>query len=145
MRWCRFRSGDDVAFAIVDGDKIREVSGSPFGAWSETGRTIPLADADLDVPVYPGNFYAIGSNYASHIETRSKVKGVNPIYYDKPRVGHRANSALLPNGHAIVKPKGSTDDFQYEAELVAVIGKRARRVTPEQARDCEILHRRARL
>jgi 2-keto-4-pentenoate hydratase/2-oxohepta-3-ene-1,7-dioic acid hydratase in catechol pathway len=134
MRWCRFRSGDDVAFAYIDGDRLHEITGTPFGAFRETGRKIPLSEADLDVPVYPGNFYAIGSNYASHIETRSKVKGTKPIYYDAPRVGHRANSALLPHGHAIMKPKGSTDDFQYEAELVAVIGKRMRRVTPDEAR-----------
>ena len=111
MRWCRFRSGDAISFAIVDGETLREVSGTPFGAWTETGRKLPLAQADLDVPVFPGTLYAIGSNYASHIETRSKVKGVKPVYYDAPRVGHRANSALLPQKQAIVKPKGEPRRF----------------------------------
>jgi 2-keto-4-pentenoate hydratase/2-oxohepta-3-ene-1,7-dioic acid hydratase in catechol pathway len=136
MIWCRFQSGDAISFGVVEGERIEEVSGSPFGKWDYSGRTFAVTDVTLDVPVIPGNFYAIGSNYASHVEERGKVRGTGAKYYDVPRVGYRANSALLPNGRDIVKPLGSGEQFQYEAELVAVIGKPARRVTPEEARSC---------
>ena len=115
---------------------IARVDGSPLGAWSKTGATFALQDVELLVPVIPGTFYAIGSNYAAHVEKRGAVRGTGAKYYDSPRVGYRANSALLAHAKAIVKPVESGDEFQYEAELVAVIGKTARRVTPEEARAC---------
>jgi len=65
----------------------------------------------------------------------AKAAGREPIYYERPRVGYRANSALVAHGEDIVKPADSTELFQYEAELVAVIGKTGRNVTPEQAWD----------
>ncbi|HEV2574446.1 MAG TPA: fumarylacetoacetate hydrolase family protein [Beijerinckiaceae bacterium] len=136
MIWCRFLRDDAVSYGVVEDGRIKEVSGSPFGTWDYSGRTFAVADVTLDVPVVPGNFYAIGSNYASHVEERGKVRGTGAKYYDVPRVGYRANSALLPTGQNIVKPQGSGEQFQYEGELVAVIGKKARRVSPEEAWSC---------
>jgi 2-keto-4-pentenoate hydratase/2-oxohepta-3-ene-1,7-dioic acid hydratase in catechol pathway len=86
--------------------------------------------------VIPPTFYAIGSNYRDHIVGRAKVKGTVPKFYDRPRVGYRANSALVADGEDIVKPADAGPDFQYEGELVAVIGKTARNVTPEEAEKC---------
>ncbi|MFT5438563.1 MAG: 2-keto-4-pentenoate hydratase/2-oxohepta-3-ene-1,7-dioic acid hydratase in catechol pathway, partial [Alphaproteobacteria bacterium] len=44
-------------------------------------------------------------------------------------------SALIAHGEDIVKPADSTDEFQYEAEIVVVIGKSGRNVTPDEAWD----------
>jgi len=71
------------------------------------------------VPVVPGTFYAIGSNYRDHVEKMAQARGREPIWYQRPRVGYRANSALIADGDDIVKPADSSDEFQYEAELVA--------------------------
>ncbi len=137
MLWCRFSvPGHEVAYGLVEGEQVTRIQGSIFGVWERTSHVYALSAVELDVPVVPGNFYAIGFNYAAHVEERGKVRGTGAKYYDAPRVGYRANSALLPHGKNIVKPIGSGPDFQYEAELVAVIGKRARRVSPVEARDC---------
>jgi 2-keto-4-pentenoate hydratase/2-oxohepta-3-ene-1,7-dioic acid hydratase in catechol pathway len=64
------------------------------------------------------------------------VKGTKPKFYDTPRVGYRANSALIATGEDIVKPKDSGPRFEYEGELVAVIGKPARRLSPADAAEC---------
>ena len=89
------------------------------------------------MPVLPPTFYAIGSNYRNHVIERSKVKGFKePKFYDRPRVGYRANSALIATGENIVKPKDAGPRFEYEGELVAVIGKRCRNVSPEEATAC---------
>jgi 2-keto-4-pentenoate hydratase/2-oxohepta-3-ene-1,7-dioic acid hydratase in catechol pathway len=135
MKWCRVETLDGPRFGLVEGEAISIVEGTPFGQFAKTGRTISLADAKLLVPVIPGTFYAIGSNYRDHIEKMAQAAGRKPIYYDRPRVGYRANSALIAHDEDIVKPEDSTDEFQYEAELVAVIGKPSRNVTPEQARE----------
>jgi 2-keto-4-pentenoate hydratase/2-oxohepta-3-ene-1,7-dioic acid hydratase in catechol pathway len=135
MKWCRVETSDGPSFGLVEGDTIALVDGTPFGRPSKTGKTLPLAQARLLVPIIPGTFYAIGSNYRDHIEKMARAAGRKPIYYERPRVGYRANSALIAHGEDIVKPSDSTDEFQYEAELVAVIGKSGRNVTPDEAWD----------
>lgn len=135
MKWCRVETPEGPRFGVVEGETVALIDGTPFGRFARTGKTVPLAAARLLVPVVPGTFYAIGSNYRSHIEKMAEAAGRKPVYYDRPRVGYRANSALVPHGADIVKPADSTDDFQYEAELVAVIGRTGRNVTPAEARE----------
>ena len=134
MLWCRYDHAGTASFGLVEDGSIARVEGDPFGAWRKTGESVALADAKLLVPILPGTFYAIGSNYERHVVERAKVRGKPPKFYDEPRVGYRANSALVPTGADIVKPKGSGPDFQYEAELVAVVGRTMRNVSAEEAR-----------
>jgi 2-keto-4-pentenoate hydratase/2-oxohepta-3-ene-1,7-dioic acid hydratase in catechol pathway len=135
MKWCRIETPNGPRFGLVEGERVTVVEGTPFDRFTKTQTVVPLTGAKLLVPVVPGTFYAIGSNYRDHIEKMAQAAGRKPIYYDRPRVGYRANSALIAHGEDIVKPADASDEFQYEAELVAVIGKRGRNVTPEQARD----------
>ena len=65
---------------------------------------------------------------------RSRVPSLNSTTV--PRVGYRANSALVATGEDVIKPRDAGPRFEYEGELVAVIGKPARKVSPEQAADC---------
>ncbi|GAB2897295.1 fumarylacetoacetate hydrolase family protein [Paraburkholderia jirisanensis] len=134
--WCRFSDGEKDSFGLREGDFIVEVEGSPFADYRLGSRKLPLQDVQILVPVVPGNFYAIGSNYRNHVLARAQFKSGTPKFYDEPRVGYRANSALVANGCDIVKPRDAGLDFQYEGELVAVIGKRAKRVTPAEAEQC---------
>ena len=133
MLWCRFQNGQRPSYGIVEGDRIVAVEGDPFAEYRKTSQSVRLADAKLLVPVVPPTFYAIGSNYKNHVEGRAKVKGTAPKFYERPRVGYRANSALIPTGDAIVKPKDAGPNFEYEGEIVAVVGKTMRNVTPAQA------------
>ena len=135
MIWCRFQNGASVSYGIVEGDTVIAVDGDPFSDSSAAHRPgIKLSDVKLLVPVLPPTFYAIGSNYRTHVIERSKAKGFKePKFYDRPRVGYRANSALIATGDDIVKPKMSGPRFEYEGELVAVIGKRCRNVSPDAA------------
>jgi len=135
MKWCRIDTPDGPRFGMVEGETVAIVDGSPFGRFERTGENVALAQARLLVPVVPGTFYAIGSNYRDHVEKMARAMKREPIYYERPRVGYRANSALIAHNEDIVKPADSTNEFQYEAELVAVIGKAGRNLTPAQARE----------
>ena len=104
MKWCRIGTPDGPSFGLAEGERIAIVDGTPFDRWTKTGKTIALAEAQLLVPVIPSTFYAIGSNYRDHIEKMAQAAGRKPIYYDRPRVGYRANSALIAHGEDIVKP-----------------------------------------
>lgn len=134
MLWCRFDKDGWPTYGIVEGDSISDIEGDPFRGYERTNVKYKLSDVKLLVPVIPPTFYAIGSNYRNHVIERSKVKGFKePKFYDRPRVGYRANSALIPSGANIVKPKDSGPRFEYEGELVAVVGKTMRNVSPDEA------------
>jgi 2-keto-4-pentenoate hydratase/2-oxohepta-3-ene-1,7-dioic acid hydratase in catechol pathway len=136
MKWCRLRTESGPSFGIVEGDLIEIVNGTPFEKYERTSRRMEVHEAKLLPPVIPGTFYAIGSNYRGHVLKMAEAHGRSPIFYDRPRVGYRANSALIGHDDDIIKPPDASDQFQYEAELVAVIGKRARHVSPEEASEC---------
>src|SRR5258708_4224195 len=136
MIWCRFQIDRAIAYGIVEGDYVTAVDGDPFAAHRLTADAYRLSEVRLLVPVLPPTFYAIGSNYRNHVEGRAKIKGTAPKFYETPRVGYRANSALIATNETIVKPNDAGEHFEYEAELVAVIGRPARNVTPEEAARC---------
>ena len=136
MIWCRFQKDRSISYGIVEGDFVTAVDGDPFTAHRPTANAYRLGEVKLLVPVLPPTFYAIGSNYRNHVEGRARIKGTAPKFYDTPRVGYRANSALIATNETIVKPKDAGEHFEYEAELVAVIGRRASNVTPEEAARC---------
>src|SRR6201989_700799 len=119
MLWCRFEKDGRASFGVVEGETVVAVEGDPFSQHRRTEQKLPLASVKLRVPVMPPTFYAIGSNYKNHVIERSKVKGFKePKFYDRPRVGYRANSALIASGEDIIKPKNSGPRFEYEGELV---------------------------
>src|SRR5436190_23363740 len=104
MIWCRYQLGGSVSYGIVEDDRVVEVEGDPFAGYKTTARRHRRDEIKLLIPVIPGTFYAIGSNYRSHIVERAKVKGTAPKFYERPRVGYRANSALIASGEDITKP-----------------------------------------
>jgi 2-keto-4-pentenoate hydratase/2-oxohepta-3-ene-1,7-dioic acid hydratase in catechol pathway len=136
MIFCRFRKSGFVSYGIVEGDEVRAIEGQPFDKYTLASGRYRLDEIELLVPVLPGTFYAIGSNYRNHVLGRAKVKGTAPKFYETPRVGYRANSALLPHKANIVKPADAGPHFEYEAELVAVLGKSARKVSAAEAAEC---------
>jgi len=133
MKWARFVHNGKPAYGLVDGEAVTLVEGDPFEGYAPTAETLAWADLDLLVPVVPGTFYAAGANYIDHIVGMRKQTGADPTPPSRAHIGQRANSALIPHGAAIVKPADAGEQFQYEGELVAVIGKRARNVSREDA------------
>jgi 2-keto-4-pentenoate hydratase/2-oxohepta-3-ene-1,7-dioic acid hydratase in catechol pathway len=133
MQWCRFQSGQKVAYGIIDNDTVTEVTGSPFDNYARTASTYPLSAVKLLVPVIPPTFYAAGINYREHVTEMAKRRGVEPEFPPAADVGYRANNALVAADEPIVIPKDATELVQYEGELVAVIGKKCRHVSESEA------------
>lgn len=135
VRWCRFHSGEEVVYGIVEGDRVTAVAGSPFGEWVRSSATYSLGEVRLDVPVVPSTFYCAGANYREHIRLMASKRGVKATLPKRPDIGYRANSALIAHDEAIIKPRDAGPEFQYEGELVAVIGTPIRKVSPVEALD----------
>ena len=74
----------------------------------------------------PNKIICIGLNYKDHAaEAGLKI----PTY---PVVFNRFTTSFVPQGQPIIRPKLSKH-FDYEAELVAVIGKKARNIKKSEA------------
>ncbi|MBM3510909.1 MAG: DUF2437 domain-containing protein [Alphaproteobacteria bacterium] len=136
MRWVRFTAGGRTAYGILEGERIAEVAGDPFRGYTPTATVHALAAVKLEVPVVPPTFYCCGLNYADHIYQMAAKIGREAKLPAKPDVGYRANNALIAHDEAVVIPADASPLVQYEGELVVVIGKRAKHLTPETAFAC---------
>ncbi len=87
---------------------------------------LPVAGGGL----YPvRRIYCVGRNYVSHIrEMKEADERAPPFFFQKPR------DAVVNDGATVPYPP-DTDDFQYEIELVAAIGKDGRDIDVAKALD----------
>ena len=82
------------------------------------------------------NFYAAGLNFRTHIEWASSRSGGGYKVPTQADIGYRSASALIVHGDEIVIPADASDQIEYEGELVAVIGHKAKHLTEATALDC---------
>jgi len=76
----------------------------------------------------PGNFFAIGLNYAEHAKETGAEPPKNPVLFNKS-----VHSIVGPNDNVII-PKGSKK-LDHEVEIAFVIGKKAKRILEKNAQD----------
>jgi len=124
-----------VAYGVIEDNTVTEVTGNPFEGHTRTSTSFPLSRVKLLVPVIPPTFYAAGVNYREHVTEMAHRRGVKPEFPPRADVGYRANNALVATDEPIIIPKDATEQVQYEGELVAVIGKRCKRVLEAAALD----------
>jgi len=127
LRFARFRHGRRQGYALVEGGLLRPIVGSPFGRWRSGDETVPLAQVRLLAPARPSKILAVALNYRSHLHQFDQSSApANPELFLKPP------SAVIGPEEAIVLPP-TAGRVDYEGELVAVIGRRARGLTPDEA------------
>jgi 2-keto-4-pentenoate hydratase/2-oxohepta-3-ene-1,7-dioic acid hydratase in catechol pathway len=120
-------------YAVVEGDSAYPIVGTPFGTHQRARQGVPLAGATLLPPVLPFTFFCVGLNYRGHIEHIQSM-GMAARVPDRPEIGYRANNALIAHGDDIVRPRDFTGSLEAEGELVAVIGRKLRRCSRDEAR-----------
>ena len=89
--------------------------------------TAPAQGARRLAPVAPRKIVAIGLNYLDHI----REAGLDPP--SQPLVFAKFPSSVVGPDAAIELPLDITQRVDWEVELAVVIGRRARRVAPEDA------------
>jgi len=124
IRFVRFRTASAESYGILDGAAVRVIRGDLF-RYVETDVTHPLSEVKLLCPCRPQKIFAVGLNYRSHLSGRPEP--AHPGIFFKPV------SALQDPGEPIRIPRDATD-VHYEGELVAVIGRRLRDASPQEAR-----------
>jgi 2-keto-4-pentenoate hydratase/2-oxohepta-3-ene-1,7-dioic acid hydratase in catechol pathway len=128
-RYLRFQKGDTIAYGMLEGERVRQLSGDLFGTWSKTETTHALTDVKLLPPTQPSQVLALAGNYRSHL-----VGAPAPAKFQIPQPFFKSPSCLIGHEDSIVIPKDARD-VHYEAELVIVIGKTCRKVGASEALD----------
>jgi 2-keto-4-pentenoate hydratase/2-oxohepta-3-ene-1,7-dioic acid hydratase in catechol pathway len=136
MRWVRYDDIGKAIYGIVEGEMVQPVRGNPFDGYDKVGEPRTIDGVKLLVPVVPKVFYAAGLNYVDHIIEYAAKTGREPNIPPDADVGYRANNALIAHGETIVIPADATERVEYEAEVVVVIGKKAKNLTEANALDC---------
>ena len=96
-------------------------------AQTASEHALGISEVELLAPVpRPGKILAIGLNYRDHIEETGMEAPKTQVWFNK-----QVTAVNSPYG-GIAKPAVS-DLLDYEAELVYVVGKRARHVPKERA------------
>jgi len=116
-----YHHGRDVWAELVENDTALRLP---------DGVLVPLADAQWLPPVVPGAaVYALGLNFADH----NKELGFAPKL-ETPLIFMKGGNAFVGHEGNTPRPEDA-NQMHPECELVAIVGKPARNVAPEQGLD----------
>ena len=115
-------------FGWIFEDKVGPIEGDIFGKYRRLEAESPIKDVHLLAPMQPSKIVCVGRNYVEHAKEHDAEVPKVPLIFLKPP------SSIVSPDEAIILPPQS-QQVEHEAELVAVIGKRTRGITPEQAYD----------
>jgi 2-keto-4-pentenoate hydratase/2-oxohepta-3-ene-1,7-dioic acid hydratase in catechol pathway len=136
VRWVKYTDAGRTSWGIVEGDRVIQTQGTPFGEWQRTGNKHGLADVKVEVPLIPRTFYCAGRNYVKHLTEAAGENGAVPSIPKRPEIGYRAQNALIAHDEDVVIPRDATEEVHYEGELVVVIGKKAKHLSETEALSC---------
>ena len=154
MKIVNFQSSNGVRLGVVDGDIVVDVHAADsklpteYGAFLRAGgdvkaladvvkkarasARVPLAGIKFALPVTsPSKVICLGLNYLDHVKEgpqKDNIPKFQSIFF-------RMMSSFTAPGTPLIRPKKSIQ-FDYEGELVVIIGKRAKHLTLENAADC---------
>ena len=141
MKIAVYESGSGPRIGVVLGDRIVDAGlEGPLVQHLEAWNTIaprltgldpasglPLSQVRLLAPIpRPGKIFAIGLNYADHIEESKMGTPERQVWFTKAQTS--VNGPFDP-----VQVPRVSQAVDYEAEMVAVIGKRGKHISREDA------------
>ncbi|MCC6260182.1 MAG: fumarylacetoacetate hydrolase family protein [Anaerolineales bacterium] len=129
MRIIRYQNdGDEPKYGWILEDKVGEIQGNIFGEYRRREARTPIAELKLLPPCTPSKIICVGRNYVEHAKELGNEIPKTPLLFFKPP------SAVIANGEQIFLPPQSAQ-VEHEAELVVVIGQRAKNVIAETAKE----------
>jgi 2-keto-4-pentenoate hydratase/2-oxohepta-3-ene-1,7-dioic acid hydratase in catechol pathway len=155
MKIVGFELNGALHLGVVEGDQVIDLQAVDAGIPGDLGEVLrrhngdltPLKDATkragasarrplkglkFGLPVArPGKVICLGLNYLEHVKEGAQRDNIPKF----PTIFMRGNSSLVPHGEPIIRPKAS-ETLDYEAELIFVVGKRAKHLTLDNACSC---------
>jgi acylpyruvate hydrolase len=155
MKIVAFEGPGGSRIGVVEGDQVVDLQAAEprvpndLGAWlaKTNGDTLelgeiakrapasarkPLASITYALPVgRPGKIICLGLNYLEHVKEGSQRDNIPKF----PTIFMRGLTSLVPHGAPIIRPQAS-ETLDYEAELILIVGKRAKHLTAANATSC---------
>lgn len=130
MKIVRFLEQGRARYGVLEGEAVRPLEGAPYdGVRFAAQPAIPLKGLRLMTPVEPTKILAVGLNYRDHALEMGEALPTEPTIFMKPL------SCLVGDGDTVRLPSILTRRVDYEAELVAVMGRRAQNISEAEAWD----------
>jgi 2-keto-4-pentenoate hydratase/2-oxohepta-3-ene-1,7-dioic acid hydratase in catechol pathway len=140
MKFCNFTVQNEVRLGLCLDDKIADLTKAGIAATINEliENPVPVIDPSglpfisyndvryANVTV-PSKIVCIGLNYKKHAEETGGTAPKEPVVFSK------FNDTLSPAGSEVFLPEWQRC-YDYEAELVIIIGKEAWNVTPDEAK-----------
>lgn len=146
MRYVTFLHDGKRRPGTVDGPQIRPLEVASLEAYIalpaadrgkvSSGRPVALDGAPLLAPVRPHkNVFCIGRNYLAHAEEGARAHGT-PLNLPKvPTIFTKAPTAIADPGQTVKFAAAISRQYDWEAELAVIIGRRCRDVAEIDALD----------
>ncbi len=155
MKIVAFEERSGPRLGIVEGDSVVDLSAADSAIPADLGEYLrhhngdlkpladiakrapasarrPLSELTFGLPVgRPGKIICLGLNYLDHVKEGFQRDDVPKF----PTIFMRSRTSLVPHGQPIIRPR-VTETLDYEAELILVVGKRAKHLTAANATSC---------
>ena len=128
MKIVRYQNEEGSKYGWMLDDKVGEIQGNIFGEYRRREAKTPVGELKLLAPCDPSKILCVGRNYVEHAKELGNEVPKVPLIFLKPP------SSIIANGESIYLPPQSKQ-VEHEAELVVVIGMRAKNVTAETAKE----------
>src|SRR6476661_2941164 len=155
MKIAGFEADGGLRLGIVEGDQVIDLQAADPKVPADLGAALaansgdltpfadiakrapasarrPLKGLKFGLPVArPGKILCLGLNYLDHVK-----EGPNRDNIPKfPTIFLRCLTSMVPHESPIVRPKAS-ETLDYEAELMLIVGERAKHLTMDHATSC---------
>ena len=148
MRLAHFHYDGALGFGLVDGATVRPyparvstlealIALAPGERASlATEAAVPLESIRFCAPVAPHkNVFCVGRNYLGHAEEVARTRGIELKLPPVPTFFTKAPTAIANPEATLHLQRAITQQYDWEAELAIVIGKRCRDVAQAEALD----------
>jgi 2-keto-4-pentenoate hydratase/2-oxohepta-3-ene-1,7-dioic acid hydratase in catechol pathway len=155
MKIVGFEAEGSLRVGVVEGDQVIDLQAADARVPGNLGDILRIHDGDLKaaadlarrapasarrplkglkfgLPVArPGKILCLGLNYLEHVKEGSQRDNIPKF----PTIFMRCLTSMVPHEQPIVRPKAS-EQLDYEAEMMLIVGKRAKHLTMDNATAC---------
>jgi 2-keto-4-pentenoate hydratase/2-oxohepta-3-ene-1,7-dioic acid hydratase in catechol pathway len=155
MKIVGFEADGGVRVGVVEGDSVIDLQAADAKTPTDLAQWLQRTDGDLSslkalakgasasarrplkglkyaLPVArPGKIICLGLNYLEHVKEGSQRDNIPKF----PTIFFRGLTSMVAHEQPIMRPRAS-ETLDYEAELMLVIGKRAKHLTMDNAYSC---------
>ena len=155
MKIVGFEANNGLRLGVVDGDAVIDLQAVDGNVPTDLGEALrvgngdlkpltdlakrapaaarrPLAELKFGFPVArPGKIICLGLNYLDHVKEGPQRDNIPKF----PSIFFRVLTSMVPHLQPLIRPKVSIQ-LDYEAEMVAIVGRRAKHLTLANATSC---------